>query len=96
MTVTVIFWRDIPAQVMEGQGRSATRIALSDRFQEAIDRAATRAGLIGSDEYTAEWRKDTAPSDSDAAAVASDLEKRFTDEDLEKLIRNLGSRPDDD
>src|SRR5690606_3551865 len=59
--VTVIYWRDIPAQVMAGKGRRARRIPLPDRFQEAIDRAAARVGVIGADDYTAEYRKVTVP-----------------------------------
>ena len=54
--LTVIWWRDIPAQVVAGTGRGAAKIQLSNRFQEAIDMAATRAGLIGSDDYLAHWR----------------------------------------
>ena len=48
--LTVIFWRAIPAQVTAGKGRGAARVQLSDRFQEAIDAAAMRAGLIGTDD----------------------------------------------
>ena len=48
--LTVIFWRDIPAQVTAGKGRGAARAQLSERFQEAIDAAAMRAGLIGTDD----------------------------------------------
>ena len=53
-TATIIYWRDIPAQVVAGSGRQANRLMLSERFQEAIDRAATRAGLIDSDDYMKE------------------------------------------
>jgi hypothetical protein len=49
--LTVIWWRDIPAQVTASRGRERARVQLSDRFQEAIDTAATRVGLIGTDEY---------------------------------------------
>jgi hypothetical protein len=40
--LTIIFWRDIPAQVTAGKGRGAARTQLSDRFQEAIDAAKMR------------------------------------------------------
>lgn len=92
MSVTVIYWRDIPAQVMTGTGRSAVRIPLSERFQEAIDRAATRAGLIGSDEYTAEWRRQPTDGD-DPGAVAERLEVDFTQNVLEALIKSRGKKP---
>ncbi|WP_411278260.1 virulence factor, partial [Gaiella sp.] len=35
--LTIISWRDIPAQVTAGKGRGASRAQLSERFQEAID-----------------------------------------------------------
>ena len=39
-----IFWRDIPSQVMVRKGRKTVRLMLAQRFQDAIDRAAMRAG----------------------------------------------------
>ena len=86
---TIIYWRDIPAQVVAGQGRNASRVMLADRFQEAIDRAATRAGLIGSDEYMKEWRK-VATEEQDVAAVARRLESELSDEALDALVRTYG------
>jgi hypothetical protein len=91
--VTVIYWRDIPAQVVSGQGRRAERTLLPDRFQEAIDRAATRAGLIGSDEYMAEWRKVPLANEGDAAATAERLASELSDDVLDGLIRNHGRTP---
>ncbi len=91
--MTVIYWRDIPAQVVSGQGRRAERTILPDRFQEAIDRAATRAGLIGSDEYMAEWHKVPLAGESDAAALAGRLATEMTDDVLDTLVRNHGRSP---
>jgi hypothetical protein len=88
--VTVIYWRDIPAQVVSGQGRKASRMMLPDRFQEAIDRAATRAGLIGSDEYMAEWRK-VQVEDDVVEEVAARLEAEYPNGVLDALIRNYGA-----
>ena len=64
--LTVIRWRDIPMQVLArgGSGESA-RALLPDRFQEAVDAAAMVAGLIGSDDYTAQMRMDTRPCGDD-------------------------------
>ena len=39
-----VYWRDIPAQVTAKAGRKTAKIQLTDRFQEAIDMAAMRAG----------------------------------------------------
>ena len=90
----VISWRDIPAQVTAGKGRHASRAQLSERFQEAIDAAAMRAGLIGSDGYLEEWRREARQCGDDleaeVAAAASQLENDYTDERLERLVRASG------
>jgi hypothetical protein len=94
-SLTVISWRDIPAQVIVKQGRKTAKVKLSERFQEAVDRAAMRAGKGSSDLYLAEWkRSDPAPCGDDiereAAAEAARIEARYTDEDLERLVRTKG------
>ena len=55
--LTVVFWRDIPAQVILKAGRRSAKRPLSDRFQKAIDRAAMHAGLHDTDAYLAAWRR---------------------------------------
>ncbi|MFP3916073.1 MAG: virulence factor [Actinomycetota bacterium] len=90
--VTVIFWKDIPAQVMSGSGRDATRVALPDRFQEAVDRAATRTGLTDSDAYSTQWHKVRLPG-PDAHVVADQLDADYPDTTLDALVRNGGQRP---
>ena len=57
-----ILWRDIPSQVLIKRGRDRGKYMLSARFQEAIDRAAMRAGKGGSDAYLEEWRRVTIQS----------------------------------
>ena len=42
--LTVIYWRDIPAQVRVGRGRRAARAILPERFEQAIDRVAMKIG----------------------------------------------------
>jgi Virulence factor len=92
--LTVIRWRDIPAQVTAGTGRGAARTQLGERFQEAIDAAALRAGLFGTDEYLGEWRRETRPCgedlDGEVAAEAARLEEAYPDEVLERLVRDGG------
>ena len=44
-SLTLILWRDIPAQVVVKRGREAAKVKLSARFEQAIDRAAMRAGI---------------------------------------------------
>jgi len=94
-SLIIISWRDIPAQVVVKRGRETAKVQLSQRFQEAVDRAAMRAGKGSSDAYLADWkRSDPRPCGEDlqaeAAAEAALLEARFSDEDLERLIRAKG------
>lgn len=51
-TVQVLYWHDIPVQVRASAGRERRSVSLSERFQEAVDRAAMVVGVIDSDDYT--------------------------------------------
>ena len=94
-SLTIISWRDIPAQVVVRRGRETAKVQLSARFQEAVDRAAMRAGKGSSDAYLADWQR-SAPRpcgedlQAEAAAEAARLEAKFSDQDLERLIRTKG------
>ena len=96
--LTVIWWRDIPAQVLAGSGRGAAKVPLGDRFQDAIDVAATREDLIGTDEYMAEWHKERRACGEDleaeAKAEAERLDVEFTDDVLRDLAASGGFRGD--
>jgi hypothetical protein len=93
-----ISWRDIPAQVTARNGRKKTSIQLSDRFQRAIDKAATRAGKRTTNEYLGEWRRSEAPCGPDLATAAdeaaAELERHFTQSVLLQYVDNDGFRPD--
>lgn len=98
----LISWRDIPAQVLAKRGRDTARVQLSQRFQEAVDRAAMRAGKSGSAAYLADWKRaDPQPCgpdiEAEAQAEAARLEARYSDADLLRLIRAHGLEvpPDD-
>jgi hypothetical protein len=93
--LTVIRWRDIPMQIVaRGAEGSAARALLPDRFQEAVDAAAMVAGLIGSDDYTAQMRMERRACDEELDdEVASELrrlEAEWTDEALRVAIRAGG------
>ena len=82
--VTIVFWRDIPAQVIVGKGR-----------REAIDRAAMKAGARDTDAYLAEWRKGApyaveGEPDEVAGAEAARLEAEYGPDRLKALIDNDG------
>jgi hypothetical protein len=93
--LTVIYWRDIPAQVTATDGSAAVRVVLPDRFQEAIDEAAMTAGLVRSDDYLADWRRETRKCGPDLArevdAEAGRLESVFTLEALQRIVGDGGS-----
>lgn len=77
--LTVIYWRDIPAQVKARAGRNRVSAPLPDRFMVAVDRAATIAGKTTTDEYIAEWREETRPCGEDLQREA-DLEAQQIDQ----------------
>ena len=94
-SLIVISWRDVPAQVVVKRGRETAKVQLSQRFQEAVDRAAMRAGRGSSDAYLEDWRRAAPQPCGDelqvaAQAAAEAIEARYTDEDLERLIRAKG------
>ena len=93
-TLTVISWRDIPAQVVAKEGRRTAKAMLGLRFQVAIDRAATRAGKKAMDDYLVEWRRTTRPCGDDleaeAAAEVARIEQTFTRARLTALTADLG------
>lgn len=93
--VTVVYWRDMPAQVIVGKGRRAAKVQLAERFEQAIDRAAMKAGARDTDSYLAQWRKgdayDVAGEPAEvAAAEAAKIEAAYDDARLKALIANEG------
>jgi cvfA/B/C family virulence factor len=92
--LTVIYWRDIPAQVTATDGSAAVRVALPDRFQEAIDEAAMAAGLVDSGDYLGEWRRDTRECGPDLTrevdTEAARLEEKFTEDELQRVAGSGG------
>jgi len=97
--LTTVYWRDIPAQVMAKKGRESAKLMLSARFQEAIDRAAMRAGKGGSDAYMSEWRRESREcSDelqAEVDAAAERIENEWSDDDLAAITRNRGVAGED-
>ena len=95
---SIVYWRDIPAQVIVKAGRKAAKRQLDLRFEQAIDRAAMRAGLTGTDAYLAEWRRG-APEpcgddlEAEADAAQAGLEAAYTPERVRALVANGGREP---
>ena len=88
--LTIVMWRDIPAQVIVKQGRNSAKRPLEERFEKAIDKAAMRAGLYGSDGYLSEWRRDTTACGDDLEAIlettVNQIQADYTEERLAVLI----------
>ena len=87
----VVYWRDIPAQVIVKKGRDAAKVQLTERFEKAIDRAAMKAKLRDTDSYLGEWRRADPVDVSDdlkaeADKKATELESTFDDERLKVLV----------
>lgn len=93
--VTIVYWRDIPAQVIVGRGRRGAKAPLPERFEQAIDRCAMTIGAKDSDAYLAEWRKappfsaEGAPEEI-AAAQAARIEQDYDSQRLLTLVKNAG------
>ena len=91
-----ILWRDIPSQVLVKRGRDRGKHMLSARFQEAIDRAAMRAGKGGSDAYLDEWRRVTTAIEAEgaladiAAQLGQEIEAQYSDDDNTRLAKQNG------
>lgn len=93
--ITVVYWRDIPAQVIVKQGRTAAKRQLPERFEQAIDRCAMKVGARDADAYMAEWRRgESVPAEGDleevAAAEAARLEAVFDNDRIKAMIANGG------
>ncbi|MCP4819127.1 MAG: hypothetical protein GY883_08060 [Shimia sp.] len=93
--VTIVYWRDIPAQVIVGKGRRGSKKPLAERFEQAIDRAAMKIGAKDADAYLAEWRK--APpfavegeADTICEEQVTRLEAEYDQDRLKALIANEG------
>ncbi len=93
--VRLVYWRDIPAQVIVGSGRRGAKVQLSERFEQAIDRTAMKTGAAGTDAYLADWRKsepcmvEGEPKDI-ARAEAARIEAAYDAEALRALIEAGG------
>jgi hypothetical protein len=93
--LVIVYWRDIPAQVIARAGRKTAKVELAKRFMEAIDAAAMRAGASDSDAYLADWRRGepaTCGDDLDAAVAEAVrvVELAYDGDRLKELIESGG------
>jgi Virulence factor len=93
--LTILYWRDIPAQVIARSGRAQSKRELSARFLEAIDSAAMRSGAHGTEAYLNAWRRGSPEPCGEAldevvAAAAARLEREYDEKRLALLVGNDG------
>jgi hypothetical protein len=85
-------WREIPTMVTARDATGATaKVALPDRFQEAVDEAAMRQGLAGSDAYLEGWEQGSwqpaeGSADEVAARIAAELDAAHPAERLAAML----------
>jgi hypothetical protein len=94
-SLTIIYWRDIPSQVIAKAGRKTAKRELPERFIKAIDAAAMRSGAESTDAYLADWRRaDAGPCGDDleaeADAAAAKLDAAYDNHRLAELSKQEG------
>ena len=94
-SLTILYWRDIPSQVIVKSGRNSAKRELSERFIRAIDAAAMRAQTSDANAYLAEWRRaEPTPCGDDleaeASAAAARLEAEYDANRLAELAKRGG------
>ena len=93
--LTILYWRDIPSQVIVRSGRNSAKRELSEPFIRAIDAAAMRAQASDANAYLAEWRRaEPTPCGDDleaeASAAAARLEAEYDANRLAELAKRGG------
>ncbi|WP_048646668.1 virulence factor [Nitratireductor soli] len=91
----VVYWRDIPAQVIVKKGRQTAKRELPLRFTEAIDMCAMRVGARDTDAYLAEWRRGEPVEvgddlESEAEKAFLEIDQKFNPERLKALVKAGG------
>jgi hypothetical protein len=94
-SLIILYWRDIPSQIVVKVGRAAAKRELPKRFVQAIDAAAMRSGAVGTDDYLAGWRRGGAcpcgdDLEAEASAAAARVEAEYDNERLARLLQQDG------
>jgi hypothetical protein len=88
----ITYWQEIPSLVTAREGRrNRASVELSQRFQVAIDEAAMRAGMTGTESYMEQWRRSAwqereGTPETVAAAVAVELEAEYSPERIREIL----------
>jgi cvfA/B/C family virulence factor len=89
----ITYWREIPSMVTAREGDATAKSGLPARFQEAIDEAAMRQGMAGSDAYLEQWRHgewqpQPGSPDEVASGVAARLDAEYDATRLEAMLED--------
>lgn len=96
-SLSIVYWRDIPAQIIVKSGRKSAKRELSLRFTEAIDMCAMKTGAALSEDYLAEWRRGepvevSGDLEAEAEEALQKIETEFTKDHLVRLVNQGGKR----
>ena len=90
----IIYWNDIPGQVVIRDGRYSTRMRLAPRFMKAIASASHRLKKQRKDVLFDPWRNVDQPFNGDireqAKILVHALEEEYSESVLDQLIRAGG------
>ena len=91
----IVYWRDIPGQVVYKEGRRNTRLRLPARFMKAIERAAYRLKKQDQDAWFDPWHDVAQTVEGNdvrgqAERLIRQLEDDYSDAVLDQLIRASG------
>jgi 5-methyltetrahydrofolate--homocysteine methyltransferase len=91
----ITYWKDLPTMVAAREGRERVKSELPPRFMVAVDEAAMRLNLVGSDAYMDGWHRskwqprDGTPQEI-AAAVAAEVEVAFPPARVREILDSYG------
>ncbi|MCB0061550.1 MAG: virulence factor [Caldilineaceae bacterium] len=94
----ITYWQAFPSMVTAREGRRNTaKVELPQRFQVAIDEAAMRQQLTGTDAYLEAWRRDPwqqrdGTPETVAQTVAREVEAAYPPERLREMLRALADK----
>jgi len=70
-TYKILYWQEVPSQITAEDESDDVTLPLDARFMERIDQLAAQRGLMGTDDYLAQWRwSDEQERDGTAEDVA--------------------------
>ncbi len=98
--VSIMYWKEIPAQVKAEDDDREISMSLPDRFQKGIDEISMFDGSFGADDYLEswEWGPETEveePAEKAAEATVQRIESRFPEDFVERIRALHGAKKRD-